>query len=271
MTALLCLPPAILDQSFPRSLDELQLAATSIGAIMEGFQKEEFELIVPEIFSEFASELFEWTDAADQALLFEVHRALANLFLVPHGLHAIDTTVVRQWRPHPVPSGCEAQGFIAIWADEAGKLLAIHDASRNRANGFCIGIACANAFSGEALGSYSGPIQHAFPLCGPEEIGELQDAFIWVTSDNITRKDVSYADAKRHLPVIGGTVHPQHGSSHHRVEFAGARSWVLDSNDDPVPEFYLRELVPITGMPLKAIKQALITGELPERRLFCGA
>jgi hypothetical protein len=272
MTALLCFPPDILDQSFPRDGDELVRAADAVAEIVDRFNNDEFELIAPDALTDFVSDLVEWSGNFNPALLLDIYNALAHLLLSPRGgVHVIDTSSVSIWSPHPVPEGCEGQGFVAMWAEEVGKLLALHDGLRNTTEPFCVGVACSKAFADLPIGTYSNGAPRMFPLCGPAEIDYLGDAYYWVTSSNIVRKDVSFKDAHDNLHLIGGRVHKANGTSHYRVEFSGARSWPLDRNTDPIPERFLRQLVSITGFPLEVIKQTLITGERPDRRLLFAA
>lgn len=59
-----------------------------------------------------------------------------------------------------------------------------------------------------------------------------------------------------------------HGGSHYKVYFPGApRPWILDPNNDPVPEPFLRELVVLTGYSLEEIIYILSTGRKPIYRL----
>ena len=55
--------------------------------------------------------------------------------------------------------------------------------------------------------------------------------------------------------------------SHYKVRFPGRRSWVLDRNEDPLKDTFIKELVPITGYPFEVIKSALLYGDLPARTL----
>ncbi|HVU46044.1 MAG TPA: hypothetical protein VHD85_07960 [Terracidiphilus sp.] len=108
-----------------------------------------------------------------------------------------------------------------------------------------------------------------FQLVGPDDLPALGDFERWVIPDGLSNQSVSYDAAKRNLHVIGGDVAKKPEGSHYKVTFKGAsRSWVLDSNEDPVQERYLDELKPLTGLPGDVIRYALACGKLPPREPF---
>src|ERR1039457_5899819 len=105
----------------------------------------------------------------------------------------------------------------------------------------CVGLACDKAFSGNSCGTYPGDAgKGRFPLVGPADLPKMDDFDRWVIPDTLHMKDVCFSDAKKNLPVIGGSVAKRPVGSHYKVKFKGApRSWVLDRNDDPLPDRYL--------------------------------
>ena len=168
-----------------------------------------------------------------------------------------------------MPLGSTADNLVLFWADEMGRLLVVHD-ERAAPHGFSVGIACDRAFAGEALGVY--PDQggeRAFPLVGPQETRSmLVDAYEWEIETEILRKRVTLEMAKANCFVLGAArISRPRRDSHWKFIFPGKRNWTLSENDDPVPIGYLRELSTITGYPLGVIRQALLTGSLPRRRL----
>jgi hypothetical protein len=79
--------------------------------------------------------------------------------------------------------------------------------------------------------------------------------------------DISFEHAKNNCPALGGTVWKPRRGSHHKVKFRNApRPWVLDPNNDPLPERFLKQLVPITGHSLDVIKYVLLYGKFPQLR-----
>lgn len=177
----------------------------------------------------------------------------------------VDLGSIRDAQPHPLVEGSETSDCCAIWAEEVGKLLILHDQLCEK-DGFFVGITSDSAFAGGEIGSYKSPSENRhFPLIGPENLHFLQDAVTWEVPCDIHSKSVSFAEAKANFPILGGEVQAKTNSgSHWKVTFSGApRPYSLDRNDDPQPDDYLREIVHLIGKPLGVIKYALIYGELP--------
>jgi hypothetical protein len=79
---------------------------------------------------------------------------------------------------------------------------------------------------------------------------------------------VSFEAAQKNCFALGASeVRKPKRGSHYKVKFHGARSWILDPNDDPVPEAYLKQLEQITGFRLGTIIYTLREGKLPPLRL----
>ncbi len=209
-----------------------------------------------------------WARVSGMRLLREVHMLLQQWVLYPHDrLVRVPTAGVPVHSPHPIPESCSNRGLVAIWSDELGRLLAIHD-QRSPIRYF-IAVACARSFSGRGHDSYPGTApDRCFPLVGPHDISSLEDAYEWDTSVDVLRREVSFASAYKHLPVLGArSIQNPSGGSHYIVKFPGGRSWPLDRNTDPLPDRFLAQLGPITGLPKEVVKTVLIEGTFPPRRL----
>ena len=133
---------------------------------------------------------------------------------------------------------------------------------------FCVAVACDFAFSGGDLGSYADPVPHQhFPLVGPSELVTIENFDTWDIPIDLHQRLVSFYDAKRNLPVIGGILADKAVGSHFKVTFPGAvRSWPLDYNVDPIPDRFLDQLPTLVKLPMSAIKYALIFGEMPKKK-----
>ena len=149
-----------------------------------------------------------------------------------------------------------------------GKIYSIYQSKCGQSGS--VGLVCDSAFAGRPLGGY--PVDapaSRFQLVGPDDLPSLGDFERWIIPDNLFNRSVSFEAAKKNLHVIGGEVAKKPEGSHYKVKFEGApRSWVLDSNEDPVQERYLDELVPLARLPRAVTRYALIFGELPAREPF---
>jgi hypothetical protein len=200
-----------------------------------------------------------------------------NLWLL--GDHAVRVNADigdRPYTPHPIPAGCRTQqGLEELWADELGKLIVLHD-DHTRDGEYFIGIACEKAFAGEEVSQFeTHTCTRLFPMVSPTNCDctkkketILADAYEYKVPPGYTQTEVSFEAAKNNCFLLGASeVRPPLRGSHYKVKFPGARSWTLDSNHDPVPDNYLKELEPITGEPLETIIYTLREGKLPPRRL----
>jgi hypothetical protein len=259
----------ILDQSRQREITELRRIASALGTIAEMVSEDSVHVLLTPMMREVVGE-FAWQPWKYHALLQDIFRLLSQWFLQKHeGLVELDLASIAGHAPHPLPTGCAADGLVEVWAEEMGKLLIVHDECGPQ-GGFSIGIACDKGFAGEPLGEYSAESagQPRFPLVDPHAARSLLDAYEWEYDDNVQRRKVTFEAAKSNCSALGCTqVLSPRRDSHCKFMFPGKRSWTLSLNDDPVPVAYLQELCGITGYPLKVVRHALLTGSLPPRRL----
>jgi hypothetical protein len=266
---LLCASPCILDQSFPRSVGELQDAAETLGHLAQLVEDDIIHLVLPEALEEFVTET-DWDNRGQgqYALLLEIHRLIEQWFLQPHDrLVHVDTANVQNYYSHPLPQGATSAGWTELWADETGRLLKLHDEKCGMA--FCIGVACEKGFCEETPSAWENPNGYrCFPLVSPEQIKDLEDAYTWKTPPDLHLRHLSFETALRNVRFLGATgIDCPRGGSHYKIHFSQARSWILDKNVDPVPDRFIGELVGITGFPLEIIRNVLIFGQWPERVL----
>src|SRR5690349_13010110 len=120
MAPLLCLPPNLLDQSFPRDEEELRSVAEALGRIVAELQAERVHLLVSDVLAEFVGS-FDWNPPRPYALLNDIYRLACQLILQPHpAVERLDLTSVEEFRPHPLPVGTSNLGLVEFWADEVG-------------------------------------------------------------------------------------------------------------------------------------------------------
>jgi hypothetical protein len=253
-----------LDQSFPRNEDELTISATALGELQGCIENNQIHLLMTDVLRDLVED-FDWASSNSRNLLGEIRRMLALLFLQPHNrLVEIGLNDVEAGCPHPVPETMENQGLAEIWADEIGKLLVLHDKC-NRGQGFFVGIADELAFADLEGGHYHNPTrQRTFPLVGPDDFGQLSDAYEWEIPSDIRRKPIRFADIKKNIGALGAIrIDEPRRDDHYKALFRHQRSWTFKKLDQ-IPDRYLKELVPITGYPLDVIKAALITGVPPD-------
>lgn len=264
------LPPSILDQSFPRNVDELSTVAICLGEIESCLQSGRLRIISTNVFTEFLSD-FEWCNRGEESypLLHDIYNFLSYIFTNGREYcHIIDTQSVAHFTNHCLPSGCEPNGLAAIWQDETGRLLSLHDAHTTDDRYF-IGIACAEAFSKAiaARRGHPGDGGRAFPLVGPVDLQSLACPFEWEVRDEDIRGEISVALARRNIAVLGGEVREPPESSHQKIRFSNSdRPWILDRNVDPLPHRFLKQLESISGYPYQVVRYALLHGELPNYR-----
>lgn len=273
MPCLLCLSPILLDQSFPKSEEELRTVAYALGELEEFISGDTVKLITTQTLFDFIDE-FDWT-STNPNLMVEIYKFLSQLLLrqddrivdVDKYLSLVSRSSTQTYHSHPLPSRCENQeGLLDLWSDELGKILFVHDQCIT--DNFFIGIACANGFAGQSVDEYINPKGYrAFPLISPSNISILIDAYEWDIPNDIHQRNVSVENVKKNCKAIGGVLEKPDRDSHYKVKFQGQRSWTFSINDDPVPESYLRELVDLTPYPKSVIKAALISGNLPAKVL----
>lgn len=272
MPCLLCVSPILLDQSFPRTEEELRLVASALGELEELIRLNKAKLITTQTFYDFIAE-FDWSSTTNTNLLREIYQLLSQLFFrrderivdMNRYIDYVDSLGTIEYYLHPLPKKCENQaGFLELWSDELGKILFVHDQSST--NEFFIGVACAYGFAGQCIDEYINPDNYrVFPLISPDNITILIDAYEWETPNDIHQRSVSVENVKKNCQVIGGILEKPERDSHYKVKFEGERPWTFSNNDDPVPEGYLRQLVDKTPYPIEVIKTALIFGKLPKK------
>lgn len=248
---------------------DLRDVALSLGAITELFEQNIIGILLTDVLGDIvADENWEWDQGDKIPLLRDIRRHIVNLFQQEqHGLVRVSVSCINSYCQHPIPGGEDPEGLFTFWADELGRILALHD-SVYRDGEFHFGIACHQAFAGKACGQYSVP-DRALPLVGHDCVQRLGDAYLWELPDDISRREVSFRQAKKNCSVLGASkvASPSGGGSHYRVIFPGQRTWILDRNNDPLPERFLRQLEPITNYPIDVIKYALTEGKIPNRNL----
>lgn len=231
-------------------------------------EEEKCLILLTRVLSEFILNLeqaFCWEVVARYPEVQVIYRVLAELGLQQHGVRRVDVAVVKLVHTHPLPSGIESNTFSLKWAEEVGRLYTLHS-ERCSAGNFFIGVACTSAFAGEQKGSYENADDlPTFPLVGPSEVDDLDDSLEWDIPADTRNRKVSFNDAYKRIAFLGGTVHSPTGSSHYQVRFAGARTWPLDANIDPIPDRFLKQLEPITGQKLQVVKYVLLNGGWPKR------
>lgn len=272
MPALIGLSPRLADQTFPRDDHELRLVSVAIGKLSELVEQGKVKILGTQFFVMLLQDsIWDGKGGFKNQILTHLNLWFLREKAVMVSLKTFDKT----YALHPIPQNSRTEhGLEEIWADELGKLLVLHD-EKVKGNEYFIGIACENAFAGHKKGQYeTNNHQRLFPLVGPKDCdckennSALCNAFENPVPENYSLKDVSFETAKRNCGALGGSVakNPRRGS-HHRVKFPRARSWILDPNNDPVPESYLKELEAITGHRLETIIYSLLEGKLPPERL----
>lgn len=271
MPPLLSPSPAILDQSFPKAKAHLDSVYESLGEMELLLSENKIHIILSDALAEWVLD-YDWAPPENCLRLDEIFRFINNLFLSPkEGLIrlCLDPLDCEEEEFHPLREDYEGIGKSELWSIEMGKLLKLHNSIRKQSEYF-IGIACEYGFSGKDTKKISGDIcDKSFPIVGINEISILDDAYTWTTEAGILQREVSFSQAKKNIHMLGATkiTNPKGGSSHYPVHFNKGRTWPLDSNDDPVPLVYMRNLVPITGYPIDVIVHVLLFGEFPLKRL----
>jgi hypothetical protein len=266
MAPLVCPAPDIVDHTFPRSVRELRLVRKSLGKLLLLIEQESCKLLLTHALRDFIVELeerFDWTKMGEFPQLQMIYHILAQFGLQQRGVQTVDVSDIAEYSLHPLPVGCTQEGFALRWSDELGRLVALHSKCC-RAGRFFIGVACTHAFADEAKGAYDNPGgAPSFPLVGPDDIPNLEDSQERKLPPDIRQRRVTFNDVFRRVNLLGGEVNSPTASSHYQVRFKGARTWPLDSNLKDIPDDFLKELEPITGLEIAIIKYVLLFGEWP--------
>lgn len=271
MPPLISPSPTILDQSFPKSKDQLEAVLLSLGEMESLLADDTIHILLTETLAEWVMD-YEWSPPEHCPMLNEIFQFASHLFLSPkEGLIRLDLTEIgcELEEYHPLREDYKNVGWSELWSLEMGKLFKLHT-SVTRPNEYFIGIACEYGLSGRDTKEVPDTVaDRSFPLIGNDNLRCLEDAYDWVTNAGILGRDVPFSQAKKAIFLLGATeiTKSRGGGSHHSVHFKGARSWPLDTNDDPVPLHYLRGLVPITKKPIEVIIHVLLHEAFPPKRL----
>lgn len=267
-TPMLCPSPVLWDQSFPRDAEVLTVVGKALGEMQQLLENAKALLALTPMLQLFVLD-FDFDRTGPYPLLTIIHSLMVQWCLQPSdAVHVVSTDAVAGYSPHPLPAEINHQGNAPLWAEEAGKLLVLHDHVAP-GGGFFIGVACPYGFSGRAKGHYRPEDRDVrkFPLVAKDEVCTLQDAFAWDLPANLHNQSVTFQNAKDHVYVLGGSVADPTSGSHYTVTFARApRPWVLDYNEDPLKDTFVKQLVPLTGFDFEVIKHVLIYGTFPPRR-----
>jgi hypothetical protein len=269
MPPLLCLSPALLDQSFPKDDNELYRVLEALGEIQRYLEESRFGLIMTEYLRMIASEEFCYTRFTECEYLRDINRLIQQWVLQPNnGIENVNLDEIENVQNHPPPMNYLSRGLIELWQEEVGKLLYVHDTLCVH-NEYFVGVACDSAFAGGELGEYSNPDnQRAFPLVGPETIITLSDAYEWDIPPEIGAKNVTLDNFYKNYRYIYATdisAPSGRGGSHCPVHFIGRRSWPLDINYNPILHDHLRTLSRTTVLPVNVLKDSLINGRFPKK------
>jgi len=267
MPPLICPSPTILDQSFPRDDYQLRLVGEALGEIQRVLEEDQAHLIVTETLQLFIED-FDWERTGPYPLLQIIYGLLNQWILQHHDkIIVLDVGDIEKYTPHPVPVSTQLNNYVELWSEEVGKILVRHDACHNQRN-FFIGIACDQAFAGYEKGQFENPNNlRAFPLVGPDNLDQLDDAYVWNVPTNIRVQNIPFGLFLNNCMHIGATrVELPKGDSHYHIYFGNYR-WQLSCNDDPTPDTYLRELEDIVHLPLSVIKFVILEEHYPEKIL----
>lgn len=266
MPPALCPSSRLVDQSFPRDLEDLRTVAAALGEIGVGLKQGEWVLVIPDVFVDYLDS-FDWDKCEQYQLLRDIYNLLLRWFTRGSAqVLIVDCTREPRDYSHPVPLGSDASSAaVELWSGQVGKLLSLHEAAAFDKP--FIGVACDKGFAGELCGAYEPPGQRAFRLVDQSGARNLSDAFHWVTDSDINRRSPTVAQVEKSVSIWGGLVENPNGGSHYRVTFPnGDRPYVLDRNDDPQPDRYLKEICPLVGLPFDVVKHTLLNGTMPGRR-----
>lgn len=279
MPSIICPSPQILDQSFPRDADELNIIASALGKLVELSLEKRLKVLQTEQFESLIDAEFIWAekknlDAEQTSLLYDITRQFAQLYLnSAENIEYIDINVT-EYISHPLPEKCHGE-MVNLLADELGRILIIHDQCIAKDEYF-IGIACPYGFSGDEVDTYQSPTTaRYFPLVGEKTFETmLSDAYEWYipSKTDIENRNVARDDLERNYAIIGiSDIDSVRGrGSHQLLVIEGKRSisWPQPQRkgEKDVQKYILDELSEALNYPINVIKYALREGKLPERR-----
>lgn len=260
MTCLLVPSPSIIDQSFPRTKAILNAARIALVRAWELSEVGELRLVLtPKMIDLANPALWEWEGAAPEVI--EVYAHLQNFLLgVGGSLVLVEGLPTNAGHPVPACAGDDAL-FTKEWAQEVASVAALQASLGGEP---FIGVMCAFGMAGESVCTYDGPASAGQLALVGEDLTGLGTEWEWQIDPDLLRRGVSFNDALRNIPLLGGEARTGTSGSHIPIDFdGGRRPWVLDPNDDPVPEAYVKELVGILGLSYPCIKTVLLTGAFP--------
>ncbi len=114
MPPLLCLPPNLVDQTFPRSIGELQSVRKALGAIVSLLQEERCGLILTQALRAFILQLehnFNWDRVREYPEVQIIYHILTQFGLQQHGIVPVDVSHIVQYSCHPLPADCVESEF----------------------------------------------------------------------------------------------------------------------------------------------------------------
>lgn len=265
MPALVIPSPLLLDQTFPRNDDELRRAAVALGRLSQLIQTGEVVVGLTADFKEIAVGY----DATKWGAMPPLQRAIRVLMgqLYLRGAGTMDLAFEDTSAPaHPIPAGVhlDVQGYNDFWALDLGMLLEAHAACpTNGRYCLCAGVACDYAFAGMAKGSYIEPFDRAFMLVGPGDIIVLSNVYEWDVPHDAHQLAITVSDLESNFRAIGATW-CSFGGKHPEIRFPNGSKWSYSRNWRPqINDKELKQLIPLTRLPLSAIKWALSTGNVP--------
>lgn len=265
MPAFLLPSPTLTDLSFPRDAEALNRIALALGSLEEEVSHGRVTLILTAALQLFVTD-FDWSRTENHALLRDIFVLFNQWFLQPHDdIKIVATENIHSCGLHQIPNGTVSAGVVDLWQEDAAKLLWANDEISEES--FLLGVACEHAFSGAELGSYPDTTVRSLPLVGPAQIPEINVEEYWDCSGVALTEPISFAKAKKNVFCLGARrVKTPSGGTHYKVYFPNApRPWVLDYNDDPLPDRYVGQLPALCGYSLDAVKFALHQGSLPRK------
>lgn len=271
MPPFLCLPPSLLDHSFPCSEDALRLHAACLGDVSECVLESQEAVLVRTAELQEAVERICWSDRPQTAIpiLREIYRHLLQLMTAQgDSFITLELPVDPNCPPHPIPGNPPLTGaLVDTWASALGRLLQQHDSSQ-RGTDYCLGIACGMSFDGHSTTTYLSHPRRAFPVVGRIDIATaLIDGYGWDEPSQPCNFHLSFRDIQSNFAAIGGvSFDAPKGDSHYKLVFPNGDTWTCDRNwGSDIGDNVIDELKRYTGMPLSVIKTALRTGRAPRR------
>ena len=270
MPPLLCLSPQLLDQSFPRSDIELHVVA-DVLADLDGLRMAEIaHLALPDTLASYVEEIC-WSRPNPQGRLLDVHRYLVALFAQPaSGVVRVDVECVADAPPHPIPAGCQMEGWADEWAEEVGRLLRRHDRSLP-GNGFFIGLFVGSSGATSASYAYDShqrPTDRSFPLVDAGTLDDLEDAYASDVPAHYADRTVKLRDVLRNYRALGAiALERPSGDDHYHVVFPGGKKLTFAQNWTEIGENVISELRGLTKWSSAEVKYALCEGKNPKATL----